>query len=140
MTPGYNCRLLAVQELSAVTAALMIVKKSSFEKVGGFDSQNYPTLLNDVDLCLRFRKNGYRCIYNPMIKAFHSESQTRPIKAEEHEFRNKLKEQYDDILQNDPFYNPNLSLNNSYFHGFRPFPVSEQMPELAKFRETRGVS
>jgi GT2 family glycosyltransferase len=132
-SPGYNCRLLAVQEMTAVTAALMIAKKSVFEKVGGFNSQRYPTLLNDVDLCLRFGKEGYRCLYNPMVKAYHYESRTRPIKAREHEYRKRFKEDYCKILLNDPFYNPNLSLNNRTFYGLRDFPITDQIPILAKF-------
>ena len=113
----------------------MILKKSAFEKIGGFNSQRYPTMLNDVDLCLRFRKAGFRCLYNPLVKAYHYESRTRPIKAKEHEYRKKLKEDYIEILSKDPFYNPNLSLNNQTFYGLRDFPVGEQIPGLAKFRE-----
>ncbi len=135
LTPGYNCRLMAVQEMSAVTAALMILKKSAFESIGGFDSQRYPTLLNDVDLCLRFRKAGFRCLYNPMVKAYHYESRTRPIRAEEHKYREMFKMQYSELLQYDPFYNPNLSLNNLKFYGLRDFPVSEQIKKPAKYKE-----
>ena len=134
-SPGYNCRLLSLQELSAVTAALMIVKKPAFEKIGGFNSERFPTLLNDLDLCLRFSKAGFRCLYNPMVKAYHYESRTRPIRAKEHEYRKKLKDDYAEILQNDPFYNPNLSLNNQTFYGLRAFPVGREIPGLAKFGE-----
>jgi O-antigen biosynthesis protein len=130
--PGYNGRLQTLQEMSAVTAALMIVKKDVFEKICGFHADRYPTLLNDVDLCLRFRKAGYRCIYNPIVKAYHYESKTRPIMANEHEYREKFKKEYGEILMNDPFYNPNLSLNNAQFQDFRPFPITEQIPALAK--------
>jgi len=131
-SPGYNCRLLAFQEMSVVTAALMIIKKTVFEKIGGFSIQKYPTVLNDVDLCLRFRKAGYRCLYNPMVKAYHHESRTRPISDTEHKYRARFKEDYGNILAYDPFYNPNLSLNHNTFYSLRDFPVSEQIPELKK--------
>ncbi len=135
--PGYNCRLQALQEISAVTAALLIVKKSAFEKVGGFLSNKYPTLLNDVDLCLRFRKEGFRCLYNPMVRAYHHESKTRPIKAKDLEYREIFRKEYCGILQNDPFYNPSLSLDNQVFEGFRAFSPEEQIPELAEFDKKR---
>jgi hypothetical protein len=127
---GYNGRLHALQETSGITAALMFVCRSAFEKVGGFNSERYPGLYNDVDLCIRFRQRGYRCIYNPMVIAIHYESKTRPITAEELIYKDRLGQDYSDILSKDPFYNPNLSLDNEQFKGYRPFPVEEQIQEL----------
>jgi GT2 family glycosyltransferase len=128
--PGYHGRLHALQEMSGVTAALALVQRSSFEHIGGFESNRYPTLYNDVDLCIRLRKKGYRCIYNPMVRAIHYETKTRRITTAELIYRKRLKEDYADILDKDPFYNPNLPLDNEQFHGFRLFPIEEQIPEL----------
>lgn len=111
--------------------ALALVSRPAFEAVGGFNSQRYPTSFNDVDLCIRLRENGFRCLYNPMVRAIHHESKTRPITPEELDYQKRLIDDYSEILRNDPFYNPNLSLNNEQFHGFRVFPVEEQIPELA---------
>lgn len=133
--PGYLGRLHALQEMSGITAALALVRRSSFEHIGGFDSSRYPTLYNDVDLCIRLRKEGYRCIYNPMVRAIHYETKTRPVVAEDFLFKKRLVDDYSEILKNDPFYNPNLSLNNEQFCGFRPFPVEDQIPELANMSE-----
>jgi GT2 family glycosyltransferase len=133
--PGYLGRLHTLQEVSGITAALALVRRSSFADVGGFDSNRYPTLYNDVDLCIRLRKNGFRCIYNPMIRAIHYESKTRAIAPNELLYRQRLLDDYSEILNNDPFYNPNLALNKEQFHGCRPFPVTEQIPELANMPE-----
>jgi glycosyltransferase involved in cell wall biosynthesis len=126
---GYFGRLHALQEYSGVTAALSLIRKS----VGGFNATRYPTSFNDVDLCIRLKQNGFRCIYNPMIRAMHYELKTRPITKDELIFRQRLAEDHYQILNNDPFYNPNLSLSNEQFHGFREFPIEYQIPELCDY-------
>jgi len=65
-----------------------------------------------------------------MVKAIHYESKTRPITREQAIYQRRLIDDYSEILNNDPFYNPNLSLDNEQFRGFRPFPIEEQIPEL----------
>lgn len=128
--PGYFGRLHALQEYTGMTAAMCLIKKKAFLDVGGFDAEHYPTSYNDVDLCIRMRNAGYRCIYNPMVKAIHHESKTRPITAEEAAYRQRVAVDYRQYLENDPFYNPNLSLNNECFEGYRDFPPEAQLPEL----------
>lgn len=132
---GYFGRLKALQEYSGVTAALSLIRKSAFVQVGGFNSVRYPTSFNDVDLCIRFKQHGFRCIYNPMVRAIHYELKTRPITKDEMVFRQRLAEDYYRILNNDPFYNPNLSLSNEQFRGFREFPVECQIPELSNLTQ-----
>jgi GT2 family glycosyltransferase len=127
---GYYGRLHALQETSGITAALALVRRSAFEQIGGFNSKRYQGLYNDVDLCIRFRKKGFRCLYNPMVKAIHYESRTRSITMEELVYQRRLRDDYKEILSKDPFYNPNLSLDNEQFKGFRAFPIEEQIPEL----------
>jgi GT2 family glycosyltransferase len=129
--PGYLGRLHTLQEVSGITAALALVRRSSFRQIGSFNSDRYPTLYNDVDLCIRLRKEGYRCIYNPMVRAIHYETKTRPIDPQELFYKQSLQSDYAEILNYDPFYNPNLSLGNEQFRGFREFPVEDQIPELA---------
>jgi GT2 family glycosyltransferase len=128
--PGYLGRLHTLQEVSGITAAMALVRGSCFKQIGGFDAQRYPTLYNDVDLCIRLRQAGYRCIYNPMVKAIHYETKTRPVSPEELFYKQRLGSDYAGTLKSDPFYSPNLSLNNEQFRGFREFPVEEQIPEL----------
>ena len=89
-SPGYYGRALVLQEVSAVTGALMILKKSAFERVGGFDSQRYPISFNDVDLWLRLGDAGYRCLYNPEVQAFHHESKTRGVSQQELEYQRRI--------------------------------------------------
>ncbi len=133
--PGYLGRLHTLQEMSGITAALALVRRSCFDHVGGFNSNRYPTLFNDVDLCIRLRNKGYRCIYNPMVRAIHHETKTRPVKLEELVYKQRLVSDYAEILNRDPFYNPNLALNNEQFREYRQLPIEDQIPELADIPE-----
>ena len=127
---GYNGRLFALQQFTGVTAALSLMRVSAFRAVGGFNAIRYPTSYNDADLCIRLHKQGFRCIYNPMVRAVHYECRTRPITTDELVFRQRLSEDHTEILAADPFYNRNLTLKNEQFVGFRPFPVEMQIPQL----------
>lgn len=132
---GYFGRLQALQEYSGVTAALSVMRKSAFNDIGGFNPKRYPTSFNDADLSIRLGEHGFRSIYNPMVKAIHHESKTRFASKNELGYRKNLIEDYSEILFVDPFYNPNLALNNEQFSGFRQFPVEKQIPELANMPE-----
>ena len=73
---GYFGRLKLVQNLSAVTAACVMIRKEVFEEVGGFE-EGYPLAFNDVDLCLKIRKHGYLIVWTPFAELYHYESITR---------------------------------------------------------------
>jgi GT2 family glycosyltransferase/2-polyprenyl-3-methyl-5-hydroxy-6-metoxy-1,4-benzoquinol methylase len=94
---------------SAVTAACMIVPRKVFNEVGGFDEE-LKVVYNDVDLCLRIRKQGYLILYTPFAVLYHFESATRgrlrPTREEEFFCR-----RWDDAIRvGDPYYNPSLTL------------------------------
>lgn len=118
---GYFGRANLEQELSAVTAACLLVRKSVFEAVGGLDEENLTVAFNDVDFCLKVRESGLRNIYTPYAMLYHHESISRgqedtPEKqarqAKEIKF---MKEKWGATLQNDPFYNPNLTRDKEDF-------------------------
>ena len=118
---GYFARAVIPQNYSAVTAACLMVRKSVFEQVGGLD-ENLKVAFNDVDFCLRVRKEGYLVVYNPGAELYHYESKSRgledtPEKAER--FKREvayIENRWSDILTNgDPYYNVNLSLKRSDF-------------------------
>lgn len=113
---GYLHKADICQDLSAVTAALMIVKREAFEKAGGF-SEDLAVAFNDVDLCLKIRRAGYLVVYDPCAEAVHHESVSRgdeytKDKAERYR-REKgiLLERWQAFFdKGDPAYDPNLSL------------------------------
>ncbi len=74
---GYFCRGRLNQEVSAVTAACLLVSKESFEAVGGLDEKDLTVAFNDVDLCLKLRRAGLRNLLINTHFAYHAESKSR---------------------------------------------------------------
>lgn len=119
--PGYFSRALAIQNLSAVTAACMMVRKETLNKVGGFNEKNLAVAFNDVDFCLKIREQNLLIIYNPYSELYHYESISRgqedsPEKVER--FTNEVNymiKTWGGKLLNDPFYSPNLTLEKEDF-------------------------
>ncbi|MFM8734327.1 MAG: glycosyltransferase family 2 protein [Pirellulales bacterium] len=111
---GYFCRAVLQQELSAVTAACLVMRREVFEQVGGLD-ERIAVAFNDVDLCLRIRSAGYRIIWTPFAELIHHESASRgyedtPEKlARFHREVRFMQERWGATLDHDPYYSPNLS-------------------------------
>jgi GT2 family glycosyltransferase len=103
-----------IRDVSAVTAACMLVRRDIFEKVGGFDEKLFPVAYNDVDLCLKIRQAGYRVVYTPHATLHHYEAVSKapedidPRPEETAAFRAK----WQPVIDRDPFYNPNLTLDS----------------------------
>lgn len=127
---GYCGRANALQEYSVVTAALVLLRRDAYLQVRGFDSQMFPTSYNDVDLCLRLRQAGYRCIYNPSVQAYHFESKTRGRSPLEDEYCRRLAERWPRHVNYDSFYNPNLSSRHAFRTEFRRVSSEELAARL----------
>jgi len=118
---GYFSHALLAQEVSAVTAACMLVRRSAYLEAGGFDEEKLPIAFNDVDFCLRLRAAGYRIIYTPYAEFTHWESASRGLedtRAKGERFRAEVdwvKARWSEALAADPFYNPNLALDENLF-------------------------
>lgn len=118
---GYMGRLCYAQNVSAVTGACLLVKKSLFEEVGGLE-EGFAISLNDVDFCLKLREKGLLNVFTPFAELYHFESLSRGLddqgeKAERYNeesaaFRKKWKKV---LEKGDPYYNPNFSLDRSDF-------------------------
>lgn len=119
--PGYFYYLTSVTNYSAVTAACLMVEKSKYLAVGGFDEQ-LAVEYNDVDFCLKLIEKGYYNLFNPDVVLYHYESLTRghPYATKESYKRHLsevkyFKKKWQSYIDNDPFYNPNLSLITTHF-------------------------
>jgi GT2 family glycosyltransferase len=113
--PGWLGGLQAPREVSAVTAACLMVERRKFEAVGGFDEINLPVELNDIDLCLRLSERGWGTVCDGRTRVQHHCSASRGGR------RVRLQRVYDKersyfrirwfhLIRDDPFFNPNLSL------------------------------
>ena len=69
---GYMGRLKVIQNLSAVTAACLLVRKSVFDEVNGLNETDLAVAYNDVDLCIKVREAGYRNLWTPLRGALSS--------------------------------------------------------------------
>jgi GT2 family glycosyltransferase len=110
---GYNCSLSSVRDFSAVTAACVMMRRSVFEEVGGFD-ESFGIGFNDTDLCLRIGAAGYKVLYDGYTILYHYESATRSrTKQVFHPADTKrMTKRWGALLAaGDPYYNPNLSLS-----------------------------
>lgn len=114
--PGYFGRMISVQEISAVTAACMMVKKSDFDAVGGLD-ETFQVAFNDIDLCMKFCAAGKKIIFTPYAELYHYESKSRGLEdTPEKQFRfdkevKRFQEKWAQQLEmGDPYYSPNLSV------------------------------
>lgn len=114
---GYLHKASLMLDYSAVTAACMMMKRSLFEQLGGFE-ERLSVAFNDVDLCLRANEAGNLVVYDPYACLRHYESKSRgaedsPEKVrrfqEEIEF---MRTRWEKLLKaGDPYYNKNLSLS-----------------------------
>lgn len=124
---GYLHKASILQDMSAVTAACMMMKRTAFEEAGGF-TEKLSVAFNDVDLCLKVRKNHKLIVYDPYVQLYHMESKTRGAEDNKEKVRRFQEEieymrcQWIDILKKgDPYYNKNLSLTK-WNYSLRPLP------------------
>jgi GT2 family glycosyltransferase len=112
--PGHLGELRFPHEVSAVTGACVAVERHKFEAVGGYDAQNLPVDLNDVDLCLRLGEQGWRTIWTPDAELYHLESASRgrAIRGSKVYSRERtyFRERWAHVIRDDPYYHPALSL------------------------------
>ena len=111
---GYLGAFILTREVSAVTAACLLIKKDIFNEIKGFD-ERIKVGYGDTDLCLKVHKKGYKVLFCPSVKLIHHESMTRGISYNDNhpEDTNYFLKKWNEILKNgDFFYNPNLSLSS----------------------------
>ena len=121
---GYMGRAVGAQNVSAVTAACMMLRKTIFEEVDGFD-ETLAIAFNDIDLCMKVRDAGYKNIFNPAAELIHHESKSRGLEdtpEKQERFGNEIqvfrKKWGKELDEGDPYYNPHFDLE------YMPFRVS----------------
>lgn len=112
--PAYFGMAKVVRNYSAVTGACLLVRRSTFNEVGGFDEE-LAVAYNDVDFCLRIRDRGYLIVYTPYAELVHHESLSRGGGSDGDEDLVMLQRWRKVFEEGDPYYNSNLSLGYSEF-------------------------
>lgn len=119
---GYMFRLSTVQDLSAVTAACLLVRAACYDEVGGLD-EGYAVAFNDVDFCLRLREKGWRILFTPYAELYHHESKSRGLDEKDKAKKQRFTAEQQRLqgrfgrggLTHDPYYNPSLTLDREDF-------------------------
>lgn len=136
-THGYFNRARLVQNFSAVTGACLLIRKAVFEEVGGLNEQQLAIAFNDIDFCLKVRAAGYRNLWTPFAEFYHHESASRGAEDTPEKLARFAREvdymrrTWGPMLDNDPAYNPNFSLEIEGFKLANPprlAPVAAPSP------------
>jgi GT2 family glycosyltransferase len=109
--PGANRQLQITRNCSAVSGACMLTRRDVLEEVRGFD-ESLPESLADVDLCLKMQRADYLIVYTPFAKLYWHAPQHDRIETRGDAI---MRERWPDVLQRDPYYNPNLSRERADF-------------------------
>jgi GT2 family glycosyltransferase len=135
---GNHGRNQLVQQVSGVTAACLFLRKSDYLEAGGMDTKAFPVAFNDVDLCLKLRKQGKSIIWTPYARLLHAESASRghedtPQKrARAQREVEALRQRWGAVLLRDPAYHPSLNLDaHSHAFGGLAIPPRDRAPRLA---------
>src|SRR6266513_1648374 len=133
-----NRTFVLSQNYSAVTAACMLVRKTVFDDLGGFD-ENLANNFNDVDFCLRLRERGLKMIWTPHANLMHRESASRSRdsglekSAQLPREATYMQEKWSEQLWRDPFYSPNLSYSVAFTLAWPPrIPLLRESLKSAK--------
>jgi GT2 family glycosyltransferase len=119
--PGYFGKAGLIQNVSAVTAACLVIRKKLYLEVGGLEEDNLTIAFNDVDFCLRIADAGYLNLWTPYAQLYHYESISRGYENTPEKlarFQKEIdfmKKRWGERLESDPYYNPNLTLDNESF-------------------------
>lgn len=138
---NYLGRMNVDQNYSAVSGDLVLMRRSVFDELGGFDQDK--RLYADVDLCLKAREQGYLTVWTPYARLHRPAARTSPFPDETVQTSSKLKQLEEDkiyaewmpVVASDPAYNPNLSLRSRHFElrnddvNWQPFKA-ENMPSF----------
>ena len=103
MTRNYSC----------VTGACLLTRRDAFQQVGGFD-ERLSLAFYDVDFCLKLRRAGYLIVYTPFARLCHHDTAGGTASAESVEV-DLIRQRWPQLLQRDPYYNPNLSRERADF-------------------------
>ncbi len=106
---GYVGQAVLIRNPSAVSAGCLATRRAVWEECGGFD-EGYGRELWDIDYCLRLREKGYRIVFTPYAELAR-EARPREVVAED---RERFQSRWAEVIERDPAYNPNLSLELGY--------------------------
>jgi hypothetical protein len=126
-------------EVDWVHGAAMMVRREVFEKVGIFDRIYHPIYHDEIDICYRARKAGFKVLYVPKAVVYHYE-EAKGLKTLKTAFL-RIRNQFifvfkfyniRDLLKV-PFYEMKMVLSRSRSPKYRAFSVDQRVKMLLAF-------
>jgi GT2 family glycosyltransferase len=115
--PEYNY----VKEVDYISGASIMIRKSVWEELNGFDETFAPAYCEDADICFLIRKKGLKVIYQPKSVVVHFEGITNGTKVSEGQ------KQYQ-VINKDKFYNKwkDTLVNENFKNGDNVFHARDR--------------
>ena len=107
---GPDLGLSIVRNVSALPIDCMVIERTKFLAAGGFDHQDLPASLADVDLCLKLLRMGWPSVWTPWARVVQRVPGVGSAGAE----LKKLRSKWSFVFDRDPFYDPNLAEDGSF--------------------------
>ena len=141
-SPGYMHQVWTINNYSSVAGACLMCRRAVFEEAGRFD-EALPGDYEDVDLCLKLVRRGYRNVYLPHVRLFHYEAATRgrDYVARDPEGRERamklMRNRWPEVIAHDPCYSPHLTRDREDYglriEGIDSVEARNYQPGLAHF-------
>jgi glycosyltransferase involved in cell wall biosynthesis len=149
---GYWGRTATPRHVSAVTVDGLVVRRDAWEQAGGFDAVELPSVYGDVDLCLRLRDLGWATVWTPFAELVshrprRTGTTTGPDGADdvadlvadaEAQAARYMRERWGPVLDDDPAYSPNLSLEQGDGRPACPPRVAWSLPSSSRSASLLG--
>ncbi len=140
--PGYFGLALTQRNVIAVTGACMLMRRSVYEALGGFE-EAHEIVNNDLDFCLRAHRAGMRIVFTPYASLVHHEAASRDRLEDTFDLRHFEARWNTLFAAGDPFFHPCLSRNSD---DYRPddeptetiFPRASAVPTQRHPADTGG--
>jgi GT2 family glycosyltransferase len=116
---GHMGRLFMILNVTAVTGACLMMRRSLFDKLEGLNEE-LAVAYNDVDLCMKAREKGYLNVVTPYAELYHYESKSRGLEDSEEKVSRLKREMnlFNSIWGEnieDKYYNTNFSKEKADF-------------------------
>ena len=120
--PGYHGLALTTRNVIGVTGACMLVRKTTFIGLGGFD-ERHAIINNDLDFCLRAHQRNLFCVYTPYATLLHHEATSRAAMPETFDVA-EFHTRWSDLWSSgDPYFHHSLDSDNDTFQA-QPEPTN----------------
>jgi GT2 family glycosyltransferase len=111
---GYFCSNYVYKDYLAVTGACLMTKRRLFLGMGCLDEKHLKVAYQDIDYCLKLHKKSLFVVFTPYAELYHYEGLTKKVCVARGEYK-YLCGKWKKYIDNDPFYNPNLSRDSLEF-------------------------